>query len=161
MQKSNQWGMTPEPGELDLTLGLNNSMAVLVDPSAADDMAVSAGETVMLKDLGSDDPSGVNPVVSPRTSEEDPVFGLMVKSKKAHSFRPKEIIDVALEGSVLRLVASGAITRGATVYADLSKVGQVQGAESGPGLGICLDKAAAPGDLVRVLLKFTQTAVEE
>ena len=160
MQKSNQWGMTPEAGELDLSLGLNNSMAVLVDPSAADSVRLSAGETVQLIDLGTGDYSGVNPVVGKRAAVEDPVFGIVVKSKKTFAFGPKDIVDVALEGSVLRLKASAAINRGVTVYADLANAGQVTGAASGPGLGISLDKAGAAGDLVRVLVKFTPVEVE-
>jgi len=161
MQKSNQFGMTAEAGELDLSLGLNHSMAVLIDPSAAETMTVSPGETVMLKDLGAADIAGINPVITPRTADTDAIFGIMVKSKKTFKFGPKDIIDVALEGSVMRLTASGAISRGATVYADLDHAGQVQGTESGPGIGICLDKANAAGDLVRVLIRFTPAEVEE
>ena len=158
MQKSNQFGMTAEAGELDLSLGLNNSMAVLVDPTAASTVSISAGETVKLIDLGTSDYSGVNPVVGKRAAVTDPVFGIVVKSKKTFTSGAKGIVDVALDGSVLRLKASGAISRGATVYADLVNVGQVQSTASGPGLGISLDKAAAAGELVRVLVKFTEAA---
>ena len=160
MQKSNQFGMTAEAGELDLSLGLNNSMAVLVDPTAATTVSISAGEAVKLIDLGTADYSGVNPVVGKRAAATDLVFGLVVKSKKAYTAGAKDIIDVALDGSVLRLKASGAISRGATVYADLAKAGQVQSAASGPGLGISLDKAGAAGDLIRVLVKITPAATE-
>ena len=156
MQKSNQFGMTAEAGELDLSLGLNNSMAVLVDPTAASTVSISAGEAVKLIDLGTSDSAGINPVVGKRAAATDPVFGIVVKSKKTFTASAKGIVDVALDGSVLRLKASGAISRGATVYADLANAGQVQSTASGPGLGICLDKAAAAGDLVRVLVKFTE-----
>jgi predicted RecA/RadA family phage recombinase len=155
MQNVNQFDMNAEAGELDLSLGLNNTMAAVFDPTAT--AVLLPGEAVKLIDLGANDYAGVNPLVGKRSGAADAGFtGLIVRSKKAAQLNASEVVDVALEGTVIRLKATAAITRGAPVYADFAHPGQVTatGTGAGPSVGVALDKAAAAGNMLRVLIKI-------
>ena len=152
-QNVNQFGMTKDTAVLDLTLGLNNSMACYFGTDSAE---LLPGEAVKLIDRGTADVAGLNPVVGKRASAADAeIFGLCVRSKKSSKAETGDIVDIALPGSVLNLVATGAMNRGKAVSADFANPGQViaQAAGTGPKIGTVLDKATQAGDIVRVLIE--------
>jgi hypothetical protein len=83
-------------------------------------------------------------------------IGVILYNPKADKFTSGMMVTVGLKGSIVNMRAGGAITRGAVVEYNITSgdVGTVQVPAGGrtKGIGICIDKATAINDVVRVLL---------
>lgn len=111
-----------------------------------------AGESVMLKDGGANDPLGP-PLVDKRSSEHtSTIFGTVKRNMRQAAFEPGDTVEIAISGSCMILKASGALNRGVAVTPVLATAGSVKAVSTKTPYGITLDKAA-DGDLIRVLIQ--------
>lgn len=140
---SNQFALEPVAGEVDMTVTGQVVSAQVYESEAS---ALVAGQLVKLVDSA----SGL-PIVTARTADTDPIFGTVIRNAKDQSFAAGKRLEVALAGSLVWLTASAAIARGAMVemVESTDKVRTATGAY--PVVGMAFDKAAADGDLIRVL----------
>lgn len=146
----NQFNMAGEVGDLDLSLCSGESVfSCLFDPTDESNTLIP-GEGVTLKDLGSSDQVGA-PIVGVRTDEDDPIFGVLKRNSAQAEKEGGQIAEIAGRGSVVRMKASAALSRGTAVTLDLTNSGQVKAVSTFAPFGVTLDKAAQ-GDLVRVLI---------
>lgn len=144
-QNPNQFSQSVVKGLADLRLS-PSVISCRVD--AAQAVALIAGQCVKLKDV-----AGGSPVIEAIADDEDKVFGVVLYNIKDSSFSANEAVEVAFDGSVVYMEAGAAIARGADVMPVVtgSKVATAAGNDKAI-IGIALDKAAADGDLIRVLI---------
>lgn len=154
----NQFKQGKAVGDLDLSyFGGENVISCRYNPSATSTNRLIAGESVILKDLGSDDMSGP-PIVDERGTELVTIFGTVVRSLKQSEFKPGDIVEIALAGAVMFHKASGALSRGAAVTQVLATPGSVKAVSTKTHYGIMLDKCA-DGAIGRVLIQANGVAV--
>jgi hypothetical protein len=151
----NQFGMSNLPGNLALTTGFNNVISCLYNPTLDEDNTLLPGEAVKLIDLGTSDVRGTAPVVGKRSAATDTsLWGVVVRSSKSSTTKPGNIVDIARNGTVISLVATAPLNRGALVTADFANPGNVIVANNASAdvavLGVALDKAVTAGDIIRV-----------
>ena len=154
-QNMNQFKQTAIVGELDLQSNPNPAVFTcrFVDASKTDDTELNPGEPCKLIDQGSDDIVGP-PIVDEMADDNDSgAFGLCVYSTKENNNTTGKIVQVATEGAVMWVEASAAIARGAKLAAVLAAPGEVVTQTDEDQVGIALDKAAADGDMLRMLVK--------
>ena len=151
---TNQFTMSAKPGQVDLTT--TNSEALFTcryNPAATSTLRLVDGEGVLLKDLGASDSVGP-PIVDTLADDNEPlIFGVKVFTTKENNNVPGDIVQIAHDGAVLFMKASGAITRGAKLALVNSTPGSVIIATTEDEVGIALDKAADT-ELLRVLIKI-------
>ena len=93
-------------------------------------------------------------------ADTDHAFGVVVYDAKDGSRDKDEAVEVAGNGDVVFLRATGAIGAGVQVALDTSEIGGVTATLSAVAIvGLALDKAAADGDLIRVKLTTDIQAV--
>lgn len=92
------------------------------------------------------------PLVDLAGTSDDLVFGFVLFSHKNSNPEKGAIIEIASDECVMYMTAGGAIARGEYVTASSSQK-VVKTTTATDVMGICLDTAAADGDLVRVLIK--------
>lgn len=152
-QNLNQFSQNAEVGELDLVANGNASVfTVKLNPAYAGGGMVP-GEGVKLVDLAGSDIDGINPIVGVRALDADAIFGVKVSNTKKNTADAGDIIQVAGAGAVMWMNAGAAIARGANVDLVLATPGNVVTAAGATVLGVCLDKATAADQLVRILIK--------
>lgn len=152
-QNMNQFNQSAEVGELDLQTNPNPATITckFKDVSATADTTLIPGEGAKLIDLGGSDIIGP-PIVDERALVGDPIFGVKVFSTKKNAAVDGEMVQIAGKGAVMFMNAGAAIVRGAEVQLVLATPGNVVTYASGSKLGICLDKATAADQIVRVLI---------
>jgi hypothetical protein len=151
----NQFGISNLPGNLALTTGFNNVISCLFDPTLDEDKVLLPGEAVKLVDLGASDMSSTAPIVGKRLAATDTsLWGVVVRTAKSSTTKPGNIVDVARNGTVISLVATAPLNRGALVTPDFVNPGNVILASNTSAdvavLGVTLDKAINAGDIIRV-----------
>lgn len=92
------------------------------------------------------------PLVDYAGTADDLVFGFVLFSHKNSNPAKGAIIEIASDDCVMYMTAGGAIARGEYVTADANQT-VVKTTTATDIMGICIDTAAASGDLVRVLIK--------
>lgn len=150
---TNQFKQSAKAGQVDLSVTSNEALFTCrYNPEATSTLRLVEGAGVMLKDLGASDSIGP-PIVDVRPDDNEPLtFGIKVYTTKKNNNEPGEIVQIATEGAVVFMKASGAITRGAPLALVLATEGEVIIATTEDVIGKALDKAA-DGELVRVLIK--------
>ena len=150
----NQFNMENVVGSVDLeTTGRVNAMTCRFKDVSDESDTLVPGQAVKLVDLGASDFLSP-PIVDEMADNNDGgALGVVIYSTKENSYTDNAIVQVATEGTVVFLEASAAIARGAKVAAVLAAPGEIVTATTEDELGIALDKAAADGDLIRVLIK--------
>lgn len=149
---SNQFGQTPVVGMLDMRTNPNPAVFNFrYDPTDTPTNTMVPGEGVKLVDLGGSDVNGV-PIVGKRTADADAIMGVRVYNPEKNQKNPGDIMEIAGQGAVVFLEAAAAMNRGTNVALTLATPGRVQAQTTEEILGITLTKAAALGDLVRVLI---------
>lgn len=150
-QLTNQFGMTPEKGQITRQADDQNLIECLLATTVTDE--VVAATAVKLVDSG-----GAQIVVEPADAATDDIFGFVVYDYKdtdasngrvGNTGRDRNV-TVARRGTIMFMEASGAIARGAEVQYDPTNVEVATAASSNRRVGRILDKANADGDLVRV-----------
>jgi len=146
-QSQNAFAQSPYLGMIDMRFPYN-TVSVLVDASEAG--TLYAGSAVKMVDS-----AGGVPKVVACAAESDEVLGFINYSIKDIDYTKGSPAEISMAGNVMFLYATEAIARGAQVVLDLTTKGGVQGAVGETGstiVGWAYDKAAAPGDLIRVWL---------
>jgi hypothetical protein len=147
----NQFGITAQLGSLDLQT--NPNPAVLTVQIASNVVGdVVAGQGVKLVDLGASDSIGV-PLVGIRANDDDILDGVVLTSTQKGAFVAGDIVQIALEGSIVRFNSGAALARGAEVALANATPGNIQAVGTLTRLGKLLDKATGANQLVRVLIK--------
>jgi hypothetical protein len=149
----NQFTQSAKPGQVDLAVtNSENLFTCRYNPEATSTLRLVEGEGVMLKDLGANDSVGP-PIVDKRPDDNEPLtFGIKVFTTKKNNNEPGEIVQIATDGAVVFMKASGALTRGQKLALTLATPGDVEAVGTQDQIGIALDKAA-DNALVRVLVK--------
>lgn len=146
----NQFDMAPVPGQLDLeTQG--NIITGQVD--AAQVTPLVPGQAVKMATT-----SGGVPKFLSLAANTDQTFGFVVRNLKDASDAAYANFEVALNNSVIWLVAGAAITRGAAVEVVASTSKVITSAGVNPVVGTAFDTASVNGDLIRVLVQVPGTA---
>lgn len=141
---SNQFALEPVQGEVDMTV---QGQVVSAQVYASESANLVAGQAVKLRD----DASGI-PTVTACTANTDLVFGFVVRNPKDIDYAPGDRLEVALAGALVYMTAGAAIARGAAVEQVFSTKKVITSAGLNPTVGMAFDKAAADGDLIRVLI---------
>ncbi len=126
-----------------------NTMSVQIDVGQAS--ALYPGAAVKMVDS-----SGGVPKVEGCDAASDEVLGFINFDIKTIAFAAGDMCEISMAGNVVYLYATAAIARGVQVVLDLSTNGGVKAAAGETGskiVGWALDKAAAAGALIRVVLK--------
>lgn len=143
-QNPNQFAQTNIKGKLDLMFNTGVLSGKIAD---AETGTLLPGTALKLADVASKIPSFLEAAAT------DEIFGFLIYNNKDQNFEAGQRCEVAFSESVMLMEAGAAIVPGAKVeiVATGNKVITYAGTNS--KVGICLDKAAADGDLVRVLIK--------
>lgn len=144
-QLSNQFNQTNEVGALTLLLN-NNIFDGLVD--ADESGTLVPGNAVVMKD-----------VASPKmkfelaTALTDNIWGFVPYDVRIASYVANDVIKVAFNDCVMLMTASAAIATGVELQFDPSTNKVATKVAPNTSIGFALDKAAADGDLIKVLIK--------
>jgi len=154
LQNLNQFKQTPVVGKLaDDTTGRVFTLTCRFKDAQTTGNNLEPGTPVKLVDLGASDFSSP-PIVDFMADDNDGgALGVALWDTKKNPKEDSDLVQVALEGSIVYLEASAAISRGASVAAVLAAPGEIVTATTQDILGVALDKAAADGDVIRVRIK--------
>jgi len=142
----NQFNQSTIQGALDLKFG-GTVVSCQVDVSSAGNLV--PGQPVKMVDS-----AGGIPKVVELAADSDEVFGFLCYDLKQPNFDAYAPVEVAVRngGACMFMTASAAIARNAVVGPVLSGVKVKTSAGGTADVGRAYDKAAADGDLIRVLL---------
>lgn len=144
-QTPNQFLQSPVVGMLDLRFN-PDTVSVQIDVSQSSPLL--AGSAVKIVDSA----DGVPKVVG-CSANSDNVLGFINFDVKSQQFVAGDRAEISMDQNVMYLVATTAISRGQQVTLDLLYNGGVAAANSGDTIvGWAYDKAAGPGQLIRVKL---------
>lgn len=142
-QTSNQFAMSAEKGQLTLD---PNWATLNTQVSVNEAGTLVAGQAVTIEDA-----AGAQIPVEAATATTDAIFGFVTYNVRTDSYSAEDQVKIAKNGDVMWMEAGAAIARGADLEAVIT--GQkVQTQATGTTIGTALDKAAADGDLIRVLI---------
>jgi len=148
MQNPNQFSQSVEKGQLDLKYN-----GLVLSCIVASGETLVPGMGVKLKDV-----AGKGISIEALDADTDNAFGVVAYNTKEASYSGLDAVEIAAQGSVVQMEASAAIARGAQVMPVITGE-KVATATSGKTvIGVALDKAAADGDLIRVLLSTDGSA---
>lgn len=143
-QSLNQFNQSTEQGVLDLALN-PNILSCRIAAGSVEDFV--AGTAVTLSDVAG------KILVVDKAAIDDDILGFVVYSVKKSVPVAGDFIEVAISGSFMQMTASAAIARGAdleiVVASDKVATAATVGATV---IGKAIDKAAADGDLIRVVI---------
>ncbi len=152
-QNSNQFQITNEKGTLTLVQNINVVNAIVdVDETAT----LVPGDAVKIKDV-----SGKTIKVEKATALTDDVFGFVPFDFIKNEYVLNESLKVAFNDSVMIMEASAAIAAGAQIQFDPATAKVATLIAPNTKIGFSLDKAAADGDLVRVLIKTPGSVTQD
>jgi hypothetical protein len=144
-QLVNQFAQSKEKGMLDLHM---NSNIIPCRVKSDESAALTPGQAVKLVDTAEG-----NPVITAVDDAADDVFGFVAYNLKKNSFEANDNVEIAaLRNNVMYMEASAAIARGAKVMYVVTGEKVATATATNRILGIALDKAAADGDLIRVVI---------
>lgn len=147
---SNQFAFEAVQGQVDLQSVNGNVITCQIDSAEA--ATLVAGEAVLITDN-----AGGVPKVEQLSGDTDEAFGFITRNLKDSDYVAGDRCEVALAYTVIWMTAGAAIARGAKVEYDVSAVKVITSAGTNPIVGRALDKAAADGDLIRVMVLETVT----
>lgn len=156
-QNMNQFKQSAVVGEVDLQTNANPALFTCKykDASETANKTIAPGIGLKLIDLGADD-YGLDtpPIVDVMADDNDGgVFGVKIFTPKKNANVDGDIVQVAGEGAVVFMNSGAAIERGAKVALVIATPGNVVTATTEDEVGVCLDKADAEDQLVRILIK--------
>lgn len=141
----NQRSLTNVKGALDV-LGAENVISCAVASTETADLV--AGQAVKVADV-----AGGAPKVLATVADTDATFGFIVNSRKDVSFSAYDRLEIAIKGTIMVMVAGGAIARGGKVEVDVSEGTVIASAGINSVVGWAYDKASTNGDLIRVYIE--------
>lgn len=149
-QYSNQFALTTEQGQLDLQASQN---VLTCQVSSSESTSIVAGQPVKLEDS-----AGGLPKVLALTGATSKTFGFVVRNLKDATREANETLEVAIAGSIMYMTAGAAIARGAKLEVVYTTNKVITSAGTNPVVGYALDKAAADGDIIRVIIGTPNTS---
>lgn len=152
-QSPNQFAQSVITGVLDLRLNYN-TIAVQIDPQetgfAVPGTAFKGSDSAVVGAQG----GNTLPLVLLATAITDNVVGFANYNIKQGHWRAGEVLEMSCAGNVMQLMATAAISRWARLEIDILTKGGVKPiATTGNYIGYSLDKAAGPGQNIRVMLQ--------
>lgn len=153
-QIPNQFAQNAELGDMDLQNGASNVISGLVH--STESATLTGGQALKMADASTKIPTFLK-----CTADDDDVFGFLVSNFKKGGPVANDAIEVALAGSVMFMVAGAAIARNAKLEVDVSTDKVITNAGTNPVIGRALDKAAADGDLIRVLIQTPLASIAQ
>jgi hypothetical protein len=122
-----------------------NDITISARVTSTESGSYVAGQTVKL--VASE--VGDAPVVV-ATVQSDVPFGVVLQNPKKGKYAAYDMVEIALAGSIVTMVAGMALGRGKKVYA-AATTGYISSTTLA-NVGITLDVASAAGDIVRVFV---------
>lgn len=142
-QTPNQFAQTAEKGQLTLD---PNWSTLNTQVSVNEATPLVFGQAVVIEDA-----AGAQIPVLGASATTDAIFGFVTYNVRTDGFAAQDSVKIAKDGDVMIMEAGAAVARGAELEAVIT--GQkVQTQATGTVIGVALDKAAADGDLIRVLI---------
>jgi len=152
MQSVNQFKQSAELGQADLSYNPNTISGEIASTETAE---LVAGDFVKMADV-----AGGAPKFLKCTADTDEAYGVLLYNPKDTKRVKGDFAEIGSMGNVVYLRATGAIGRGAQVALDTSETGGVTATLTSVSIvGHAMDKAAADGDLIRVMLSTPSFAV--
>jgi len=143
VQLQNQFIQTPEKGQLTLD---PNWSSLNVQVSTNEAATLVPGQAVLIEDA-----VGKQIPVVKAALTTDAIFGFVTFNVRTDEYVALDQVKVAKTNDIMLMEASAAIARGASL--EYVVTGQkVATKATGTTIGVALDKAAADGDLIRVLI---------
>lgn len=128
------------------------TLSCQVDSTQASALIPGQGVTIV------DSAGGVPKIISVAADTND-IFGFVNYTTKDKSYAAGHAVEISFfRGNVMWMTASAAIARGAKVMVVVSGTKVATRASTGVCIGRALDKAAADGDLIRVLIDLPGVA---
>lgn len=141
----NQFVQIPVQGQLDLRFN-GQTVSCQVDSSSAGSLV--PGQAVKMVDS-----AGGIPKVVECAADEDDVFGFINFDQKNQSFAVGDRVEIsAMRNNVMYMTAGAAIARNAEVMIVVASKKVVTATSTNRIVGRAFDKAAADGDLIRVVI---------
>lgn len=141
----NQFTQATVQGQMDLKFQ-PSVLSCQIDTTSAG--ALPAGQAVKIVDS-----AGGIPKVVECAADTDDVFGFLIYDMRRATFEVGDKVEVAaLRGNVMYMTASAAIARNAKVAIVVASDKVVTATTTKVVVGRALDKAAADGDLIRVVI---------
>lgn len=142
----NLFNMQQEQGNIALS-GQSNGVVISATVKSDEATALIPGQAVKLVDI-----AGGQIIVTATTANTDKPFGFVFGNIKDVAFAANDRVEIACQNSVMVMTAGAAIARGALLEVVYTTKKVITNAGTNPVCGFTLDKAAADGDLVRVLI---------
>lgn len=142
-QVSNQFELTAEKGQLTLD---QNWSTVNVQVSTNEAATLVPAQAIKIEDA-----AGSQIPVIKAAAITDEIFGFITYNVRTSEYVALDQVKVAKTGDVMLMEASAAIARGADLEIVIAG-NKVATQATGTTVGVALDKAAADGDLIRVLI---------
>jgi hypothetical protein len=140
----NQFSMISVQGDLDLQF---TGGVISCRVSANQSGNLVAGQAVKMDTTV----NGGAPALLGLAANSDQSFGFVIRTLKDQSFAPGNAVEIAIQGSVMQMTASGTITRGAKVEVVQSTNTVITSAGTNPIVGFALDNGTT-GNLLRVYI---------
>jgi len=150
-QSINQFSQAPEKGSSDLQTQPNTIPCQVLSTEA---VALVPGQAVVISDT-----AGGAPVVTLAATDTDEIFGVVITDFKDSDFPASAPVEIASDYNVVYLEAGAAIARGARVQYEVTGEKVITAVTGKTVVGNALDKAAADGDLIRVMIKIVLVAL--
>ena len=148
----NQFKKKDIVGVLDQNAGgLNTAFTVRIDPDSAGSDIV-AGTGLVFVDGGANDPLTGVPIVDIITDDTTILSGARIYDLEKGLAQPGDIVQMSFKGCVQKFEAAGALNRNVAVSLVNATPGTVKAVGTDAQFGITLDKAAAAGDIIRVIV---------
>lgn len=143
VQNSNQFDITAEKGMLT---GDPNWATLNCQVSTNEAATLVPGQSVLIEDAA----GGQIPVVK-AAATTNAIFGFITYNVRTSEYVALDQVKIAKKGDIMIMEAGAAIARGADLEVVITG-NKVQTQATGTTIGTALDKAAADGDLIRVLI---------
>ena len=151
----NQTRISKRKGEIAASRLVQGGLAVTYNPAATSTL-VPAQPVHFIGYSGATMDTAM--IVDAATSSTS-IHGFVINGLRSASYSPQSQLDIAIDGMIMIMEASEAMTAGADVYCVFSSAVQIKSevsdSDSYVKIGVLLDNATTAGDLVRVLIKIS------
>lgn len=142
-QYVNQFAMTPEKGMLTLAANVNVLTAVVKRDGSN---TLTPAMAVKLVDVTDSE------IIVDAAAATDAIFGFVTLQVIKNSYPIGSRVEIAFRDCVMNMTAGAAIVRGAKLEIVAASTKVITNAGVNQVVGLALDKAAADGDIIRVLI---------
>ncbi len=135
------------PGQFALSNGNHNVLGVMFQTASTNYSVIKAGDVVVFAD-------GKSAVPLVKSAKEDPdaeKIGIVTVSQQRDTHKSGNMLEIAVGGTDVYMIASGDIARGDKVI-DGAATGQVEASTDENYLGISLDEVE-DGEIVRIRVR--------